>query len=234
MSLRKWRNRLPLLLKQEQGSFTLESAIVFPLLLVFVLIFIVFGMYMYQKVTLYYAASATAERTAFSWDNSHRDSRSGMLTETRYDGLYWRLGEDGVASGLFGLGSGEKALSLSLPQSSYRGEGEAGLPLGKMQGAAELLERTGQSYEGQIQYKNSLIKRSVEVKLKQPLSAGAGGQGYWNKEPRTVTTSSIVDPVEFIRSVDLVRYFSNRFAGSGGAGQAQAGKIIAPYQGTGR
>ncbi|MCA0757412.1 pilus assembly protein [Paenibacillus sp. N4] len=228
------KHRLPQFLRQEQGSFTLESAIVFPLLLVFVLIFIVFGMYMYQKVTLYYVASSTAERTAFSWDNSHRDPRSGMLTEPRYDGLYWRLGEDGIASGLFGLGSGDKARSLTLPQSGYSREGEEDLPLGKMLGAAELLERTGQSYEGQIQYANNLVKRAVEVKLKQPLSAGAGGQGYWSKEPKTVTASGIVDPVEFIRSVDLVRYFSSRFAGSGGAGQAQAGKIISPYQGAGR
>ncbi|WP_208414405.1 TadE/TadG family type IV pilus assembly protein [Paenibacillus castaneae] len=219
-------------LKKEQGSFTLESTLVFPLLLALILLFIIFGMYMYQKVILYYAASTTAERAAFSWDNSFRAPKSGMLSESQHDGLYWRMTEDEMLSSLFGLGGESQELTVSLPLESNNENNQ--LSLRKMKQAAQWLTHAGLVHEGQISYSRGLLKRSIEVKLKQPLSLGTLEQSWLKREPKTAAAASIVDPTEFIRSIDLVRYYSSKFAKKeGGAAQAksQAGKALAPYQG---
>lgn len=228
------KKRLLHWLKKEQGSFSLESAIVFPMLLMLILLFIIFGMYMYQKVMLYYAASATAERAAFGWDNSYRQSRSGMLTEPKYDGLYWRTGEDEMLSSLFGLGGGTADTVVLLPLAAAGEESKTDLSERKMEQSVQWLGQAGLAYAGHISYSRGVIKRTIEVKLKAPLSVQFVEQSWLKREPKTVSAAAIVDPAEFIRSVDLVRYYSSKFANrAGGAGQAksQAGQVLAPYKG---
>ncbi|MBD2867773.1 TadE/TadG family type IV pilus assembly protein [Paenibacillus arenilitoris] len=236
MYWRKVIGKLLRLARKEQGSFTLESTFVFPVLLGFILLFILFGMYMYQKVVLYYAASSTAERAAFAWDNSNRDPRSGMLPAPSYDPLYRRLGEDGMLGSLFGLASDSREAAVVLPLADDGDEEEKRLALSKMERAAQWLEQAGLSYEGRIGYSNGVLKRTVDVRLEQPLSAETAETGWLKREPKTAASASIVDPAEFIRSVDLVRYYTAKFAARGaGAGQAQAqaqaGQVLAPYAG---
>lgn len=233
MNMQRIKKRLQHWLKKEQGSFSLESAIVFPMLFMLILLFIIFGMYMYQKVMLYYAASATAERTAFGWDNSFRQSRTGMLIEPKYDGLYWRIGEDAMLSSLFGLGGGTADTAVLLP---LTGADEVSKTLSerKMEQSVQWLGQAGLAYEGRISYSRGVIKREIEVKLKAPLSVQFVEQSWLKREPKTISAAAIVDPAEFIRSVDLVRYYSSKFANrAGGAGQAksQAGQALAPYKG---
>jgi hypothetical protein len=220
-------------LRREQGSFTLESTIVFPLLLGLILLFILFGMYMYQKVVLYYAASASAERAAFGWDNSFREARSGMLTEPKYDGLYWRIGEDEMLGSLFGLGGKKQAAAVAIPLAEAGEAEEAALPLRKMERSVKWIGQAGLAYEGQISYSGGVLKREIEVKLKSPLSNRSIEKSWLRREPMSVSTAAVVDPVEFIRSVDLVRYYTTKFANrTGGAGQArsQAGHALTPYK----
>jgi hypothetical protein len=222
-------------LKREQGSFTLESTIVFPMLLGLILLFILFGMYMYQKVILYYAASATAERAAFGWDNSYREARNGMLTELRYDGLYWRINEDERLKSLFGTGGEKSDAALMIPSESSDDASEAALPMRKMEQSVRWIGQAGLPYEGQICYFGGVLKREIEVKLKSPFSNRSVEKSWLRREPMTVAAAAIVDPVEFIRSVDLVRYYTMKFADwAGGAGDArsQAGEVLAPYKET--
>ncbi len=230
------RERLHKWLRQEQGSFTLESTLIFPMLMGLILLFIIFGMYMYQKVVLYYAASITAERAAFSWDNSHRDPSTSMLSNVAYDSLYWRIGEDEMLSSLFGLAGDNAEATVALPLDHSIAGSEAKLSERKMQQAGQWLGQAGLAYEGQISYSRGILLRKLEVKLKQPLSVEPVEQSWLKREPKTVSATTIVDPVEFIRSVDLVRYYSLKFGnGGGGANQAytHAGEILAPYKGTG-
>jgi len=224
-------------LKREQGSFTLESTVVFPMLFGLILLFILFGMYMYQKVIVYYAASSTAERAAFSWDNSNREARSGMIIEPGYDGLYWRIGEDGMLSSLFGIRGEDAAVKVVLPLEAPDGEGNNDLSVRKMEKSARWLGEADLRYEGLISYSGGVLKRVIMVKLKEPLSAGNIEKSWLKREPKSVSSATVVDPTEFIRSVDLVRYYSSRFANrAGGAGQAktQAGQVLDSYKGVGK
>ncbi|CAM4484168.1 hypothetical protein FHS16_004965 [Paenibacillus endophyticus] len=232
MGKQRYRERLLQGLRREQGSFTLEATIVFPMLLGLILLFILFGMYMYQKVVLYYAASSTAERAAFSWDNSFRMARSGMLSEPVYDGLYWRIGDDEMLSSLFSIGSVGSPASVGLPVEGKADTVNGDLYDRKLVKSAQWMGEASLTYEGQMIYSRAVLKRMVEVKLKSPFSNGRAASSWWRREPKTVASASITDPVEFIRSIDLTRYYSARFANrAGGAGQAkqQAGKVLAPY-----
>lgn len=235
--MRLWRVRSMLQgLKKENGSFTLESTMVFPILLSLILLFILFGMYMYQKVVLYYAAASTAERAAFGWDNSFRDVRSGMLSEPKFDSLYWRLSDDEMLTSLFGIGGETADAVVNLPLEEQEGEdSKSDLPYRKMEKSLNWLVQAGAAYQGRISYTHGLLQRKLEVKLKQPLSLPLVEENWLKREPKTVATASIVDPVEFIRSVDLVRYFTTKLKsdGSGGGGQyskSQAGKVLSPLK----
>lgn len=228
------RKRLLHWLKKEQGSFTLESTFVFPMLMAIILLFILFGMYMYQKVVIYYAASATAERAAFSWDNSHRDPRNGILADSKYDGLYWRVGEDEMLTSLFGMAGDAADASVALPLEIPDGENKSELAGRKMEQSVLWMKQAGLMYEGKISYSRGALKRMIEVRLKQPLSVQSLEEGWLKREPKSVASASIVDPMEFIRSVDLVRYYSTKFANNGGGAvqsKSQAGKVLAPYKG---
>jgi hypothetical protein len=48
-------------------------------------------------------------------------------------------------------------------------------------------------------------------------------------EPKTVASASIVDPVQFIRDVDLVRYYTAKF--NNGTSKQKAGKALQAYSG---
>ncbi|MUT68068.1 TadE/TadG family type IV pilus assembly protein [Paenibacillus sp. NEAU-GSW1] len=218
-------------LSEEKGGFSLESAIVLPTVLTLILTFILFGIYMYQKVMLYYSASVTAERTAFSWDNSNRESRSGMLANGQYDSLYWRLSENHALVSLFGLSADDSSALLTLPSAGDRSG--LTLPSRKLDGGSQWLSTAGNlNAEGQIAYLPSLLKPQVEVKLKQPVSLAPLEAMLGKKEPKSAASAVIVDPVEFIRTVDLVRYYNYKASQAwSGSQKANAGQTLSQYGG---
>ncbi|WP_042164325.1 TadE/TadG family type IV pilus assembly protein [Paenibacillus gorillae] len=220
-------------LRCEQGSFTLESAIVFPVLLMMVLIFVLFAIYLYQQTIVYYTASVTAERTAYSWDNSSRNTRSGIVEGDAYDGLYWRVAEDQALQSLFGLSAGSDSdeVMLELPTAGER-EG-MGLAARKLAGGSAWLgEGKLAHFQGAIAYERGLLKREVKVSLKQPVSLAPLERMLGRTEPGAIANASIVDPVEFIRTVDLVRYYTEKFKSAwGGTEKDGAAKTLGKYSG---
>ena len=77
--------------KKEEGSFTFEASLVFPIVLFILVLILFFSMYMYQKTFLNQHAYAASERAAYSWDNSHKQAMTGEVVAGEYDNLYWRL-----------------------------------------------------------------------------------------------------------------------------------------------
>lgn len=221
-------------LKDERGSFTIESSFVFPVMFAMVMLFIVFGCYLYQKTIVFYYASAIAERAAFSWDNSNRNSVTGILAEPAYDPLYWRMGTDGVLGSLLKSGWQGEAANVKLPEeiSMVKG-GEAGLGERKLALAAGSITAGGLSFRGESAVVNAGLSRYVEVKLKKPMDIVPQQSGWTWDEPAGAGRGYLVDPVEFIRSVDLVRYYVQRFSNGSeqsGSGRDNAAKVLAPYR----
>lgn len=215
------RKPLPLV-RSETGSFTVEASVVFPAVFLAVLALLFGAMIIHERVLLYHAASAAAERAAFRWDNSHRDPITGIAPTGRYDPLYWRLTDDRLLQSIFRLGGGEaEDAAVDLPANG----GTGGLFESKLLNGAG---RAPGKYEGQAAYRRQLLLKRVSVELETfDIPSGAarltGIAGI-----RASAAAPVSDPVELIRTVDLARYYADRFGtGSGGAEQRKkAGDIL--------
>ncbi len=222
---KSWRN-------DSDGSISLEASMVFPWVLMITFLLLLFALFVSQGALLYYSSSIMAERTAFSWSNSTKDARTGAYPPGQYDGIYWRLTDDALVQGLFGLVADKGAAASVIVDSE--------LASGQGQSAEDKLKRLG--YEtasvhrmgaGEMNYSNAGIKREIEVKLTgswiaEPLSWMRG-----DGEAEAETTALIVEPAEFIRSFDLVRYYASRIKGAGAGGDAyrdKAGGVLRKRQ----
>ncbi|MBW4838639.1 MAG: pilus assembly protein, partial [Paenibacillaceae bacterium] len=164
-----------------------------PMIFYTVLLLLFFCLYLYQHVLLGQAATVAAERTAYTWDNSHKNVLTGANAEGQYDSLYWRLGDDGMLQAIFDWNSEGGTAKLDLPG----GNEEAGqsLPLQK-------LSRTGaglpEGISGEMRYDNRLLLRKVSVALERlvPLAPLEGWIGDVNQSVRA--EAYVVEPVEWI------------------------------------
>ncbi|MCU6710910.1 pilus assembly protein [Paenibacillus sp. J5C_2022] len=221
----------------DRGSYTLESAIVFPLLFAVVLLFLVLGLYLHQKVVVLYAAAITSERAAFAWDNSHRDPASGILLQPNYDGLYRRLGGDGALASMFGLAGEDGRTAVQWPVKPGSSDENDGLTAQKLLRAARWMDGAELAYKGEISYGVSGLTGAVVSRLVQPVASKLPWEhGAMSEGPAAVYSGSVVDPVEFTRSVELVRYYTAKFGNRTGAGRAKADarEVLASYGGSGK
>jgi hypothetical protein len=189
-------------IRSDSGSFTLETSLVYPTVLLIVFSIVFFSLFLYQKVSLYHTAAAAAERSAYSWDNSGKDWETGNVAPQRNDGLYWRTGSDGI-SGMFAFGASGGVRRIELPAGSAD-EAGAGLPERKLYKAAEELP---QQVKGTITYRHGIVDREVTARLGQsgvlPFLASKWTRSWMETEISSVVT----EPVELIRNVDFVRTF---------------------------
>ncbi|ACX67442.1 TadE family protein [Paenibacillus sp. Y412MC10] len=221
-------NRLHRRWKDDTGSFTVEASLVLPIVLMVTVLLLFLCLYIYQQSMLVQASAAASERTAYSWDNSHKIATSGSVEQGRHDALYWRLTDDNVVGTLFGLEGGDSTMSIALPQ----GEVEGGkLPELKMSKGGTAVPS---SMAGEMRYTNQLLVRKVTTSLNEQVSLTPisrmlddGGQIKVNSQ------SIVVDPVEFIRTVDLMRYYGSKFQGGrNGTDKAAAGEVLQKFGGS--
>jgi hypothetical protein len=175
---------------RESGSFTIEASLVMPVILLCTLSFLMTALLVYQQSSLYSQAALTADRLAYVWDNSHKDPVSGAFAVEARDGLYWRLMQD-HAFGVAAFLSDEPSVSVSLPRENPQ-QGE-GLAERKLYRAAGMLPSVRQAL---LTYSNKLLIRSIGVDL---------SEHYHSRTIAESAKSTVVDPVEFIRSIDFVR-----------------------------
>jgi hypothetical protein len=204
-------------LRDDRGSFTIEASLLLPIIMFITMLLLFFCLYSYQKSMLLQVASASAERAAFNWDNSHKE-KTGAFPHENYDSLYWRIGEDGLLSSIFGGEGGSGGVSLELPAES-EDKGELGVV--KLKSSSGMIPA---NMPGEMSYKYSLTGRKVSLELKRMLHLPVLDGVLADQASPTVQAQSVVaEPTEFIRTVDLMRYYGAKFKGgqgSGGTGQA--------------
>lgn len=187
-------------IRSDAGNYTLESALIYPTLIVALVSIVFMSLFFYEQANLYYTAATAAERTAFVWDNTHKDWLTGNVAPNENDGLYWRTGGDGL-SGMFSFGSGFGTQKVELPAA---GSENGGGPQGKLLQAAHELPG---DLEGELTYHHGLIDREVTVRLGRtgllPFFASRWSGSHMDAEVRSLVT----EPVELIRNVDFVRTF---------------------------
>ncbi|WP_373230180.1 hypothetical protein [Cohnella sp.] len=183
---------------------------ILPWIVIITFLLLLFSLLVTQGAILYYSSSITAERAAFNWSNSAKETQTGAYPEGQYDGLYWRLLDDSLVKGLFGLVSEEEGAEVKI-------ELYSGMQKGKGSGVADKLRKLGfqlissqEDLNGAMSYSNIGVKRQIGVNL----SAG------WLPEPLiwlrgedasvAQATALVVEPTEFIRSFDLARYYASK------------------------
>lgn len=206
----------------------MEASLVLPIVLMVTVLLLFLCLYIYQQSMLVQASAAASERTAYSWDNSHKFAATGSVEQGQYDSLYWRLTDDNVVGTLFGLAGGDSTRSITLPE----GEAEGGkLPELKMFKGGTAVPA---SMAGEMRYTNQLLIRKVTTSLNEQVSLTPlsrilddGGQ------IKVSAQSIVVDPVEFIRTVDLMRYYGSKFQGGrNGTDKAAAGEVLQKFGGS--
>lgn len=216
---RQWRS-----MRDEAGSVTLEGAIVMPILAAALLALLLIALYIYQSAVVFYQASVAAERSAFRWDNSYRSSTIGSAPLGEYDGLYWRIQEDGLLQHILGIEPAAAAQSLELPIGKGATLPSASLAQAKL---AKGAQRVAASLAGELRYEHQVAVRSVEARLLQPLQIRISLFGRERKVAAQVS-SVIVEPVEFLRVMGVAQYYFRKF-GFGQDGELQrqeAGRIL--------
>ncbi|MFD0671451.1 TadE/TadG family type IV pilus assembly protein [Cohnella sp. GCM10027633] len=197
-ALALWRDR--------SGAMTLEASMVLPCVMMLTIVVILFALYVSQASVLYYRASVAAERSAFGWSNSAKEAKTGAYPSGQYDGLYWRLKDDALLQGLFGVAAGGSGtVEVQIVPGTLVGRGAS---------AADKLARVGasmpESVSGEMTYRNIGFKRTVSVQARSSRLPDAL-ISFGGREHATADVSAlVVEPTELIRSFDLVRYYAEK------------------------
>ncbi|MBE0335230.1 MULTISPECIES: TadE family protein [Paenibacillus] len=210
---------------KEEGSFSLEASLVFPILLLVIFVMLFFCLYIYQKSILVQVASTASERAAYSWDNSFKEPRTGAFTQGQRDSLYWRLKDDAMLGALFGWAGANNQVSVQVPG----GGGGGDLPAQKLSHAESGMPA---GMQGQMTYENSLISRKVTTELNKIVKVPLLNQFLDQTDLQGTMSSGVVEPVEWIRTVELVRYYGAKFMGRGSGEKinpAVAGQVLTQY-----
>ena len=199
-------------LREDEGGFTIEASLLLPMLMGITMVLLFFSLYSYQKSMLLQIASAATERAAYNWENSNK-AVNGEFAAGNYDSLYWRIGEDGLLSSLFGLGTESGNTSIELPGDIEGHSGEGGkLPAVKLKQASRIVPG---NVTGEMNYTYGLRGRRISADLNRVLDLPVLDEMLSDEAAPEVTARSYVtEPVEFIRTVDLMRYFGDKFKGS--------------------
>lgn len=196
-------------LRSEEGSFTIEASLLLPIMMGIIMLLLFFSLYTYQRTMLLQASSVTAERAVYNWDNSHKGI-SGEFAAGEYDSLYWRIGEDGLLASLFGTGALNGGVKLAVPAAGV----QQALPEVKLRQSAENIPA---NMTGELVYSYGLASRTISAQLKRmlqlPILDGLLEDGA---VPVVTTRSVVTEPVEFIRTVELMRYYGAKFKSGGG------------------
>ncbi len=198
--------------KHEQGSFTIEASLLFPIIFLLLVFLIFVSIYLYQKVSLYYMASDAAEKVAFNWSNSHKDPITGELKSNEYDDLYWRLTSNNVMDI---IANNQEPMNKSvyvLPSKNSPNEmNKLSLPMKKMAFIASTLP---ENLTGEIEYSHHLTSSSITVTLETPINLPLFVSRIFGERVSARASVDITDPVEFIRNIDILGNYAHSILGS--------------------
>ncbi len=199
---------------------TLEASFVLPGILVVTFALILLAVTMADRVAHYYSVSVAGERAAFAWPHSSADIRTGGYLPGRYDGLYWRLKDDALLAGLFGWSEAnpDDDTVVRIGAVGGAGDGEEGsgdsLARQKLRKSASAMPDTA---DGTISYRNRVWLRVVEVDA-DGAAAPDPLRRLWpmlSLAASASVTAVVIEPAEWIRTFELVRYYKARIEKKG-------------------
>jgi hypothetical protein len=166
------------MIRDESGRFTVEATLIFPVVFLLTLSSLIVTGLVAKQTNLITEAIQAADRATFVWDNSYKNTITGAFYPDQYDDLYWRLTQDYSDSPL-----AHKKLSA-------------------------VLERVPAGITTKAAYRNQLILRKITTKLgNESYIPSFVTPLYSNGTFNFSANSTITEPVEFIRQIDLALHY---------------------------
>lgn len=192
-------------LKEDRGSFTLESTLVFPALLMFTLVGVFFCIIIFQMGTASYMAHKVSDELAYTWNSSKKDIKTGDIAVQEYtglsdgDGLYWRITDNDIF-GFFNLSG--------FTQEDISGD----------------KKRKADIYNGAItldvNYNNILIYSEVEVKAESSLFIPSFLKNMIGSKVQATSSHVVTETPELVRTANFAKYLWSEFGKGGAVGDA--------------
>jgi len=185
-------------------------------------------MLIYMKVLTAHTAAHAAERSAVVWSNSHKEASTGEVDRGNYDPLYWRSFQDGLLNQLFhGIGmSDQNEVSIQLPSAQQEAGDALSLPEKKLSSGASFIQSP---LLGEMHFQNYAMERVLTAEIRHPArSAGLERMTGVRIPVEGEAIAAIVEPAEFIRTVEFVRYMTVKLQSisSLGADPNTAGQVL--------
>lgn len=201
-------------IRDERGNLSLESALVFPLIMSVIVIMTIAAIYVFQVVFLQYVTLSTAERAAFIWDDADRQIVTGQVRSEEQYGLYENEMMLHLISKIIPMGTTQRATTLDITSDTMSDTDASNSTLltslvaDKLALAQRHIEHMNLHVNGQVTYSTSALLPRIEINMKQQLSPLTWQRQQVFASPAYTTYRSLVNPISFIRSVDLVLYYT--------------------------
>lgn len=192
--------------RSESGSFHVESALVMPLLFWFTLAMLALGFLAYEKGELIQTAYEWSERSAYVWKDSHKDAVTGAFVYQNMDDVYSSL----VSEGLGWLRTSVKGFrqaEIAIPGLEVSGQSLSGKKLLRSS------QGVGVHVTGQGLYYNRVLEGEVRAEWSREWAQWVQSvMAPRDRRMEEQASAYVADPVEFLRTVDLVTAYASKLA----------------------
>lgn len=204
MRIRQWSGRLREFGKDESGRVLIEASLTMPLILLCTVVFLAAGYTAYQRATMTQRVFEWTERAAYVWKDSHKDPVTGAFSYQEMDGIYGRMLSEGLGW-MTATWNGFQQAELKLPARSVSG---SKAPSAKLFRSSKESDR---QWNGQVVYRNKLLEGELRAEWKPAGLDGGRTPVFFRTGPHPVRASAfIMDPVELLRTLDLVRTYTSK------------------------
>lgn len=198
--------------KNERGSATLESMLVFPLILFVIVIMLLVAVYGYQQVYVQYISLTAAERASYNWDGRERSIRTAQPQSSNYYGLYEHELSAVLLKNFIALADHVRQQQVDIARDST-----AATPVGKLledrlAQAKSYIIATNSGVEGSIALSRKGFIPAITVQLQRDISPLFWQQQMLLPAPAYTSHYDIYAATQFIRNVDLFLYYFKKYS----------------------
>lgn len=182
----------------ENGSYTLETTLIFPLIFIFLLLLLSLSLIQYQLAWQFYETTTIADKTAHNWEVIDRIFITGEYDiNAKRSNLYWRITNENVFQGII-LAKGAEEGVLLRTADKFNNRGTSNLIINQ---ASDLLAT---SYSNVIKLDTGLFK---QIKVRTIANIVKFLPIEITDELKTTVSSYsyISEPDEFIRLINLLK-----------------------------
>lgn len=210
--LKQWRS-------DERGVMSLEASLVIPLVCTVLVVMMICAVYMYQIIVVQFISETAVERAVFIWDQRDHDFSSGTIVSSNEHSIYQSDMLFRFIAKLVNFDSyaNKTTLTVDTANSPSRENGndavaESNLIQTKLAQVVNYTSSGSIPLIGEVSFNPTGLLPSVEATLQQKVSPM-----FWNQQqlfpaPKHSAQSKIVSPTDFIRGVDIVRYYTKKLS----------------------